>query len=90
MPGGAEKSVMTFAKPVRKCIISASGGIARVALKFSDAFNIPTNMIVSLDFQSVNNGGGVNGLYFIQSDNVYYVSVSVSEYGTGGNIDWYK
>lgn len=57
---------------------------------FSDEFCFPANRELPLDFQSANNGGGVSELYFKPASSLYNVYVTVSEYGTGGDIDWYK
>lgn len=41
-------------------------------------------------FQSANNGGGVKTIYVAGDNVVTNVRFSIVEYGTGGNIDWYK
>lgn len=57
---------------------------------FSEELRFPANNAIPFDFQSANNGGGVSELYFTPASSLYYVYVTVSEYGTGGDIDWYK
>lgn len=93
-PGGDARIRMSFVRPVRKCTIWATSQ-ARMALKFSDGtfseeLRFQANHEIPLDFQSANNGGGVSELYFMPASSLYYVYVTVSEYGTGGDIDWYK
>ena len=57
----------------------------------SDAHTIYARMPFYLDFQSANNGGGVSEIYVTPAtSSVGFMSVSIIEYGTGGNIDWYK
>lgn len=56
----------------------------------SDIFYLPANRPLYLDFQSANNGGGVKTIYVAGDNVVTYVRFSIVEYGTGGNIDWYK
>lgn len=95
VPAGAERVPLVFERPVRK-ITTNSSAISYLLLKFTDGtyskpFTFPSNAVVNLDFQSANNGGGVQAVYLAPiSDKDYYFSVSVIEYGTGGNIDWYK
>lgn len=93
--GKAEPSAIVFSRPVRKISVNSTG-FAHLTLKFSDGTHSPiwllaANETTLIDFQSANNGGGVPAIYFNSDANKdYYVAVSVVEYGTGGNIDWYK
>lgn len=89
-------TVVIFKKPVRKICIESNGDIF-IRLDFSGdeksvEFRIYAKTPTYLDFQSANNGGGVSGFSVRASkesgSNAVYVSVG--EYATGGDIDWYK
>lgn len=59
---------------------------------YSEKFYIPQNLPVTLDLQSANGGKGCTsidvGSGFSQS--VSSVYVSIEEYGSDGDNDWYK
>lgn len=85
---------IVFEKPVRKiCLTSTTD--CNVGIKFPDG-SVSKNFLVLaktplyLDFQSRNNGGGLKTLTFLSTEASGDVYISVCEYGTGGDIDWYK
>ena len=90
-----EEQVITFVQPVRKLSIAASFDII-IQLHFTDGSVSEEHTLYArtplyLDFQSANNGGGVSEIYVkAATASVGFVSVSIIEYGTGGDIDWYK
>lgn len=89
-----EFTPLEFDQPVRKtCVTSDKAGYIR--FKYSDGtyssfFYLPASRPLYLDFQSANNGGGVKTIYVAGDAAVTNVRFSIIEYGTGGNIDWYK
>lgn len=91
----SEEQVITFVQPVRKLIISTSFD-ATLRLHFtgggaSEAHTVYARTPLYLDFQSANNGGGVSKIYLqAATTSGGFASISIIEYGTGGNIDWYK
>lgn len=91
----SEEKAIVFEKPVRKLSISASFDTS-IRLHFTDGSKSESHTLYSrhplyLDFQSANNGGGVSAIYVTEATTSGgFVSVSIIEYGTGGNIDWYK
>ena len=91
----SEEKAIVFEKPVRKLSISASFD-ATIKLHFTDgsvseAHTLYARNPLYLDFQTANNGGGVSEIYLTEATKSGGVaSVSIIEYGTGGNIDWYK
>lgn len=91
----AVESALVFEKPVRKLSITVSHD-ATIKLHFtdgsiSDEHTLYARTPMYLDFQTANNGGGVSEIYVKQATSSGgFMSVSIIEYGTGGNIDWYK
>lgn len=91
----SEEKAMVFEKPVRKLSISASFDTT-IKLHFTDGSVSEAHTLYSrnplyLDFQTANNGGGVSAIYLTEATKSGgFASVSIIEYGTGGNIDWYK
>lgn len=83
-----------FLQPVRKiAILSTTDYIMHI--HYTDGttdsgFLIPGRMQCFFDFQSANNGGGVTSLEFRSYGKEGTVYITVNEYGTGGNNDWYK
>lgn len=89
-----EFTPLEFDQPVRKTCVVADK-TAYIRFKYSDQsvssfFYLPANQALYLDFQSANNGGGVKTIYVADTGVVANVRFSIVEYGTGGNIDWYK
>lgn len=90
-----EEREIVFEKPVRKLSITVSHD-AVIRLHFTDGsmsneYSVYSRTTQYLDFQTANNGGGVSEIYVKATTTVGgYMSVSIIEYGTGGNIDWYK
>lgn len=82
-----------FVRPVRKICIVSSGKIP-IRLSFAsgriDSFFLYKETPVYLDFQSANNGSGIPFLEILDIGFAETICISVSEYGTGGNIEWYK
>lgn len=89
-----EFTPLEFEHPVRKtCVVADKSAYIRFKYSngdLSNFFYLPANQAVYLDFQSANNGGGVKTIYVAGSGVVTNVRFSIIEYGTGGNIDWYK
>lgn len=91
----ADERALVFEKPVRKLSITVSHD-ATIRLHFTDGSRSDEHTVyartpVYLDFQSANNGGGVSEIYLkAATPSGGFMSVSIIEYGTGGNIDWYK
>lgn len=59
---------------------------------YSDRFYIPQNLPVTFDLQSANGGKGCTSL-IVQagaSQTVSVVHVSIVEYGSDGDNEWYK
>ncbi len=86
---------LRFVQPVRKMSVTSDLGPAYLRLVYSDAsvsstFYVPPRVQVFLDFQSANNGGGVNAISVADAGVATNVRFSIIEYGTGGDIDWYK
>ena len=85
---------IVFEKPVRKiCLMTTAD--CTVCIKFPDGSVSKNFLLVAktplyLDFQSRNNGGGVKTLSFLSASEAGDMYISVCEYGTGGDIDWYK
>ena len=83
-----------FEQPVRKiCIIATTDYL--MTIDFSDktqssSYLIPSRLPSYFDFQSANNGGGIKSLKFRSYGKQGMIHISVIEYGTGGNNDWYK
>lgn len=89
-----EFAPLEFKQSVRKMCVIADR-TAYIKFKYSDGvssdfFYLPSSHVVYLDFQSANNGGGVRTIYAAGGGSVTNVRFSIIEYGTGGNIDWYK
>ena len=85
---------LQFDAPVRKLLVSTARGIAipyRNATRSAN-FYIPPNNSVLIDLQSANGGKGCASLGFssISSDTATTVYLSVVEYGSDGDNDWYK
>lgn len=101
IPEDASKSSrVNFVQPVRKMLVEADSE-ARIWLLFdtettatsrsSPEFRIYAKTPVYLDFQSANNGGGVSSIMIGGlGDTSAFLRISVIEYGTGGNNEWYK
>lgn len=91
----AKEGALVFEKPVRKLSITVSHD-ATIRLHFtdgktSDEHTLYARTPIYMDFQTANNGGGVSEIYVTQATaSGGFMSVSIIEYGTGGNIDWYK
>lgn len=83
---------MTFVQPVRKVMIIASRALVLRIVGSGTPFYVPSNQIVYFDFQSRNTGKGVTSLEFkgFSADTSVDVYVSVSEYGSDGDNDWFK
>lgn len=86
---------LEFVKPVRKMSVISDVAPAYLRLLFSDASAsstcfVPVGEPLYLDFQSANNGGGVKEIYVADNGSKTNARFSIIEYGTGGNIDWYK
>lgn len=100
-PGDLSKNTrLNFVQPVRKMLVEADSEL-RIWLTFdseatasttsSPEFRIYAKTPVYLDFQSANNGGGVPAIIVGDATGTStQLRISVIEYGTGGNIDWYK
>lgn len=89
-----EVSSFNFVQPVRKICIVSDANIS-VTLSYSDRSQSQPMKVFAktpyyLDFQTANNGGGLSSLNVQAIGTAGGVYVSVVEYGTGGNIDWYK
>ena len=92
--GQSTATPLKFEKPVRKIYVTATTN-TNIFLQFSNGaasayFPIYAGQYAIIDFQGANNGGGVTDIYVASGQNECYVAVSVIEYGTGGNIDWYR
>lgn len=90
-----EFSTLEFVQPVRKMCLIAENAAGYLRFVYSDGsdsgvFFLPARQVVYLDFQSANNGGGVRTVSLADAGVQTQIRVSVIEYGTGGNIDWYK
>lgn len=91
----ASDQALVFEKPVRKLSITVSHDVT-IELHFtdgskSDSYTLYARTPVYMDLQTANNGGGVSEIYVTPATaSGGFVSVSIIEYGTGGNIDWYK
>lgn len=91
----SEEQAIVFEKPVRKLSISASFDTT-IKLHFTDgsvseAHTLYARFPLYLDFQTANNGGGVSAIYVTEATTSGgFASVCIIEYGTGGDIDWYK
>ena len=91
----AKDCAIVFEKPVRKLSITVSHDVT-IKLHFTDGSTSDEHTIYArtplyLDFQTANNGGGVSEIYVTPATSSGgFMSVSIIEYGTGGNIDWYK
>lgn len=91
----AEEQAIVFEKPVRKLSIIVSHD-ATFRLHFTDGSKSDEHTLYArtpfyLDFQTANNGGGVSEIYVkAATSSGGFMSMSIIEYGTGGNIDWYK
>lgn len=83
---------MTFVQPVRKVMVVASRSLALRIAGLGTQFYVPGNQAVYFDFQSGNTGKGVTSLEFksFSADASVDVYVSVSEYGSDGDNDWFK
>lgn len=60
---------------------------------YSDKFYIPQNTPVTIDLQSANGGKGCTSLGVesgSSSQTTAYLYVSIVEYGSDGDNDWYK
>lgn len=60
---------------------------------YSDKFNIPQNTPVTIDLQSANGGKGCTSLGVesgSSSQTTAHLYVSIVEYGSDGDNDWYK
>lgn len=82
-----------FEHPVRKInIVTTVDYMMFIDFKDSQSLGylIPGRVPLYFDFQSANNGGGIKSLQFRSYGKEGTVYVSVIEYGTGGNNDWYK
>ena len=83
-----------FEQPVRKINITATTDYL-MYIDFSDSTQSSSYLIIPrfqcyFDFQSANNGGGIKSLKFRSYGKKGTIYISVIEYGTGGNNDWYK
>lgn len=85
-------SPITFVQPVRKVMIVASRSLALRIAGSGSQFYIPANQALYFDFQFGNTGKGVTSLEFkgFSADTSVDVYVSVSEYGSDGDNDWFK
>lgn len=83
---------ITFVQPVRKVMIVASRSLAMRIAGLGTQFYVPTSQALYFDFQSGNTGKGVTSLEFkgFSADTSVDVYVSVSEYGSDGDNDWFK
>lgn len=93
--GGSTGTTVQFVKPVRKILVECDTLIG-LAIPFSDGnfsdeFLCFPKQPVYLDFQSANNGGGVSSISLIPEVGGGGVArLSVIEYGSDGDNDWYK
>lgn len=93
--GTGSYTLCSFDKPVRKLLVTSARS-CWLAIPFSDEsisknFYIPGNQVVEIDFQTANSGNGCTGVELkATGDTGGNVYISVSEYGTVGNNDWYK
>ena len=85
-------SSITFVQPVRKVVIVTSRSLAMRIAGSATLFYVPSNQALYFDFQSGNTGKGVTSLEFksFSVDTGADVYVSVSEYGSDGDNDWFK
>lgn len=94
-PAGST-GVLHFDAPVRKMLVVVSRGVY-ISVPYSDntfsvRFYIPPNMPVAVDLQSANGGKGCAslGVGSISSDTPANCYISIVEYGSDGDNDWYK
>lgn len=91
----SEVSVI-FDKPVRRMCIESNEDVFMYfrfsATERSSEFAIFARTPMCLDFQSANHGGGVPNIVLRAVDQAKspQVFITISEYGTGGDINWYK
>lgn len=88
----ANFKTITFVHPVRKVAIVSSKSSAMRIAGDNTYFYIPANFPVYLDFQSANSGKSVVSLEFksFSAENPSDIYVSVAEYGSDGDNDWFK
>lgn len=86
---------IVFRAPVRKAMFCADGAVnmripgSRVGVT-SQYLRLYKETPVYLDFQTANSGCGINKVQVRAVDGTQqYVRISVSEYGTNGNNDYY-
>ena len=94
-PAGSTQ-VLQFDAPARKLLLVASRG-SYISLPYSnnmysDRFFIPPNVPVTVDFQSANGGKGCTslGVESISAETPANLYLSIIEYGSDGDNDWYK
>ena len=93
--GSTGTTTVQFVKPVRKILVECDMLIGLVIPfsdgNFSDEFLCSPHQPLYLDFQSANNGGGVSSIRLIpEADGGGIARLSVIEYGSDGDNDWYK
>lgn len=83
---------LTFVQPVRKIVVVAGRSAALRISGTSVFFYIPANQVFYLDFQSANSGKGVTSVEIkgFSADQAVDVYISVTEYGSDGDNEWYK
>ena len=84
-----------FNAPVRKITLSTVRGCyVRLPYgggSYSESFLIPANYPTVIDFQSLNGGKGVSSIEVTAvADVATVLYMSVIEYGSDGDNDWYK
>lgn len=89
-------NVIQFDAPVRKMLVTSSRAIF-VLIPFANniysaPFYIPANNVVNIDLQSANAGKGCVsiGLKSTAPDLSASVYLSIVEYGSDGDNEWYK
>lgn len=89
-------TVFQFEAPVRKMVVTANRSL-HMFLNYSNKtksarFYVPLNVPIYIDFQSANGGKGCTsiGLSSVTPDTSTVCFISIVEYGSDGDNDWYK
>ena len=93
---GTKYEYLQFDAPVRKLLVSTVRGLF-IVIPYRDGtdsanFYIPPNNSALIDLQSANSGKGCARLGFraTTAEGTSIAYLSVAEYGSDGDNDWYK
>ena len=88
-------AICNFEAPVRKFVMTAGRG-CYVEIPYSDGtysnmFYVPGNTCIYFDLQSVNGGKGCTSIAVVSGEATKAGAyISIVEYGSDGDNDWYK